>query len=85
METIPWQALTAAGGGWALAIAVMWRTINGYITGNTVTRREADSIEKRAEKAEETRDTLIAQNSELMEMARLGQATFAALQKGAEK
>lgn len=54
-------------------------------TGRLVTRREADGITRRAEKAEETRDSLIAQNTELMEMARLGQATFTALRKGVEQ
>jgi hypothetical protein len=82
---MPWQALTAAGGGWALAIAVMWRTVNGYITGTTVTRREADSIEKRADTAEKLAATLAAQNSELMEMTKLAKHSFRSLGEGADR
>lgn len=53
-------------------------------TGRLVTRREADGITHRAEKAERAIDSLIAQNAELMEMARLGQATFSALRQAVE-
>lgn len=70
--------------GWAAFLGLVIYVVRGYVTGKTVTRREADSITKRAEKAEETRDSLIAQNGELMEMARLGQATFTALRQAAE-
>jgi len=59
--------------------------VRALTKGTIVTEREHEATVKRAEKAEETRDSLIAQNSELMEMARLGQATFTALRKGAEK
>lgn len=65
----------------ALFSALFWL----LATGRLVTRREAEGITKRAEKAEETRDTLIKQNAELMEMARLGQDVFTALRKGAER
>jgi len=85
MDMIPWQALTVSGGGWALAIGVMWRTINGYVSGRTVTRREADSIEKRADTAEKLAATLAAQNSELMEMTKLAKHSFKSLGEGADR
>lgn len=53
-------------------------------TGRLVTRREAQFHIARAEKAEAAAESLIKQNGELMEMARLGQATFTALRQGAE-
>lgn len=64
----------------ALFGALFWM----LATGRLVTRREADGITQRAERAEKTRDDLIAQNTELMEMARLGQETFTALRRAAE-
>lgn len=53
-------------------------------TGWILTRREGNSIIKRAESAEKARDALIAQNSELIELARLGQSVFTALHEGAK-
>lgn len=50
-----------------------------FLRGWFVTKREADVYLKRAESAEANEAALIQQNRELMEMARLGQATFAAL------
>lgn len=48
-------------------------------SGRLVTRREADAYTRRAEAAEKERAALIEQNGELMEMARLGQSMFRAL------
>lgn len=55
-----------------------------FLKGWFVTGREAKVYLKRAEKAEDNERDLIAQNKELMEMARLGQATFTALRKAGE-
>lgn len=49
-----------------------------------VTGREATSYLERAEAAEVANADLVKQNSELMEMARLGTATFAALRQAAD-
>ena len=64
----------------SLLVGLFWM----LATGRLVTRREADGITKRAESAEATRDAVIAQNSELMEMARLGQSVFTALNERAK-
>lgn len=53
-------------------------------TGRLVTRREADGIERRAVAAEKRADTLLSQNSELMEFARLGKSVIHALDEGAK-
>jgi hypothetical protein len=68
------------GSGWAIVAVVVLMIFRGLL----VTRREADSYLTRAESAEANNVKLIAQNGELMEMARLGQAMFQALKQGAE-
>ena len=55
-----------------------------FLRGWFVTRREADVYLQRAERAELNEQELIKQNRELMEMARLGQATFTALRRAGE-
>lgn len=80
------DALVSSGalelGGFAGLLALLFWML---ATGRLVTRREADSYRERAEKAEAARDEVTRQNGELMEMARLGQATFAALRQGIEQ
>jgi len=56
-----------------------------FLRGWFVTKREAESYLRRAEAAEANEAQLLRQNAELMEMARLGRATFEALHKGAEE
>lgn len=60
-------------------------------TGRLVTRREADAITARAEAAERSKDAAdrradvaMAQNSELIEVARFGRSVFQALDEGAK-
>lgn len=91
MDAIPWQTLTAAGGGWALFGATVWLVIRKLISGDLMTRREGEALETRieetttrAEKAEQANEALIDQNGQLMDMARLGTATWQALKKAAE-
>lgn len=62
--------------------AMFWRALKG---GDIVTRREAEVYIQRAEKAEAMNADLVKQNGELMEMARLGTATFTALRRAADQ
>jgi len=67
-EGVPWPQVTAASGGWLLFGLTMY----GLITGRWfVTRREADTYIKRAEKAEAGRDTLIGTVAEMTGVGRL--------------
>ena len=64
-------------------VAVVLFVFVALIRGSLVTRREADAYRERAEKAENALDQALRQNTDLMEMARLGSATFEALRKNA--
>ena len=61
---------------------LFWRALN---SGSIVTGREAKSYLDRATVAEALNDELVKQNSELMEMARLGQSVLTALRQAAEQ
>lgn len=75
LEGVPWQSVTAAGGGWFLFGMVMM----GQITGRwSVSRREADTYIARAEKAEANVDTLIRTVAEMTGVGKL-QKKFAEL------
>lgn len=80
MEFITAASLESIG---IVGICVL--NVVGLARGWVVTKREADVYIKRAEKAEDANRELITQNGELMEMARLGQATFTALRAGVEQ
>lgn len=71
-----------SGGG---VVGVVLFVFVAFLRGWFVTKREADVYVERAEKAEAANAELVRQNTELMEMARLGQATFNALRKAAEQ
>jgi hypothetical protein len=73
------------GLGYTLAMAEAWLFYRLLARGDLVTRREADAITARAEKAETAGDKLLDQNTELMDMARLGTATWQALRKAADE
>lgn len=73
------------GLGWALFGAALWLFYRKLANGDVVTRRENDATVTRAEKAEAANDKLLDQNGQLMDMARLGTATFQALRKAAEE
>ena len=64
-------------------VAVVLFVFVALVRGSLVTRREADAYRERAEKAENALDQALRQNTDLMEMARLGSATFEALRKNA--
>lgn len=66
-------------------VAIVILLLIAFMRGWFVTRREADVYIARAERAEKNESNLIDQNRELMEMARLGQATFQALRKEGER
>lgn len=86
IDGLPWPAsvgLTITG--WALAGSIAWLVIRKLISGELVTRREADGLETRAVKAEEANEHLVEQNTQLLDMARLGTATWQALRKAAEE
>ena len=73
IEGIPWPALTAASGGWAL-FGLM---ATGLITGRwLVSRREADTYLQRAEKAEANVETLVATVADLTAVSKLQKATI---------
>lgn len=55
------------------------------MTGRLVTRREANGIERRAEKAEATVEKLTGLLDDLTESARLQQSMYEALREGAKK
>ena len=78
-------SLGVLGLGWAIAAGTLWLLIRKISAGDLVTRRENDATALRAEKAELARDKLIDQNGDLMDMARLGTATWQALRKAAEE
>lgn len=73
------------GLGWALFGSVVWAFYRKITAGDLVTRREADALSLRAEKAEKALDKALDQNGELMDMARLGSATWQALKKAADE
>lgn len=85
MDLIPWQALTAAGGGWALFGFGGFLLMTGRLLPKSVVAAIVDAVTRRAEAAERERDALISQNAELMEMARLAQNMYRALEEGAKK
>lgn len=72
-------ALLNLGGVVGMLAGLYWM----LATGRLMTRREGDALTKRAESAEKSRDEVITQNTELMEMAKLGKSVFTALEKGA--
>ena len=78
---IPWQAFTAATGGWVLT----GTCVTFIFTGWLVTRREHRATLKRAETAEAERAALIKQNAELMEMVRLAKHSFKSLNEAADR
>lgn len=78
-------SLGVLGLGWAIAAGALWLFYRKLASGDLLTRRENDATVIRAEKAEEARDKLIDQNGQLMDMARLGTATWQALRKAAEE
>lgn len=43
MDTLPWQALSAASGGWVLFGLLAWLVLRKLIAGDLVTRREVDA------------------------------------------
>lgn len=78
IDGIPWQGLTAAGGGWLL----LGLAIYGLLSGRWfVSRREADIYLKRAEKAEAAIGQINDQNSELIATARLGAVSLASMRE----
>lgn len=77
----PFEAALLNGVGVASLLGLLFWLL---ATGRLVTRREADGITQRAVSAETSRDLLIEQNGELIEMARLGQSVFTALHERAK-
>lgn len=69
--------------GWALLGAVVWQFYRKIANGDLLTRREGDALIARAEKAEEANEKLVDQNGRLLDVARLGTATWQALQRAA--
>lgn len=84
IDGIPLAAINGVGvvGVVVLIGGLFWRALKN---GDIVTRREAEVYIARAEKAETMNRDLVQQNSELLEMARLGTATFNALRKAADQ
>lgn len=84
IDGTPWPVdIGITAGGWTLAAAVCWLVIRKLISGDLLTRREADALTERAAKTEQANEQLVEQNGKLMEAARLGTATWQALQKAA--
>ena len=73
------------GFGFTLFGATVWLFFRMFSRGDIVTRREADAISQRADRAETANDKLLEQNGALMDMARLGTATWQALRKAADE
>ncbi|GAA1790232.1 hypothetical protein GCM10009795_039920 [Nocardioides hankookensis] len=83
MDGLPWQAITVSGGGWALFGMAMIGLMSGRWF---VSRRELDSMEKRALAAEANVAQLLPAVAEHNAMGRLSQATIeAAARKAAER
>ena len=82
MDGLPWPAITAATGGWALlgVAVVMLLTGKGIVSA-----REAKSYLTRAEKAEENLATLTQTVAELTAVGRLQKALVTAQQQAAEQ
>ena len=62
MEQLPWPTITAASGGWLLFGAVLWLVIRKLISGDLLTRREADGMEREIADLRATKSELLAQN-----------------------
>lgn len=92
IEGMPWPIqIGVASLGWSLFAACVWLFYRKLSAGDLMTRREGDAkdaqintLTARAEKAEGANEALVKQNGELMEMARLGTATWQALRKAAD-
>lgn len=46
IEGVPWQAISAASGGWILFGWLAWRVLSKLTSGDLVTRRELDAKEQ---------------------------------------
>ena len=68
-----------------IVVVIGWLFWRALVSGSIVTGREAKSYLDRAIAAEALNDELAKQNTELMEMARLGQSVFMALRQAAEQ
>ena len=77
--------LSILGLGWAIAGGCLWLLVRKVASGDLVTRREADALTERAVRAEDANEKLVDQNGQLMDMARLGTATWQALRQAAEE
>lgn len=46
IENLPWPAITAASGGWALFGWLAWMVMRKLISGDLATRREVDNKDR---------------------------------------
>lgn len=62
MDSLPWPAITAASGGWVLLTAVLWRVYSRLLSGDLLTRREADAMKDENVSLRAANSELLAQN-----------------------
>lgn len=66
---IPWQTITAAGGGWVLFGSLGWTIFRALLSGNLLTRREAEAMSNRIKYLEEENTELARQNGLMLRSA----------------
>jgi hypothetical protein len=86
MESVPWLAVTAAGGGWALFGSLAYLVITSIFSGRVISSREADAMQQRIDSQDKQIEDLTAMNNLLLrEGLPTTNAVLDALRQAAEK
>ena len=83
METLPWQGLTAAAGGWMLFGALAWLVLRKLLSGDLLTRREADAKDAETLRLRESNDYLQEQLGEALKALTVASDAIAGLRAAA--
>lgn len=85
MESFPWPAITAAGGGWLLFGTLGMMVFRGLLSGNLLTKREADAMSARIQYLEKENEELTRQNGLMLhESLPVTNSVLTALRQAAE-
>lgn len=79
MEQFAWPQITVASGGWVLLGWVLWLLIRKLVSGDLVTRREADAIMDATLILREKNDRLLEINATLTEQNHVATKALAAM------
>lgn len=85
MESLPWQGLTAAAGGWVLFGSLSWLVLRKFIAGDIITRREADAKDAEVLRLRESNDYLQEQLGESLKALTVASDAIAGLRAAAEE